>query len=404
MLGTASLLRSAAVLVMLALAAAACVGSGPASGDLSAPSDEPDGPPGATGGSESGDPPPWPWDATAAGDHVRSAVPLDEIRPGGPPPDGIPPIDRPAFESVQDARRWLEPQDPVLIVEVDGDARAYPLAILTYHEIVNDVVAGRPLLVTYCPLCNSGLVFDRSVDGEVLDFGTSGRLWHSNLVMYDRATRSLWAQFTGEAIVGKRLGTRLQRLPAQVVALSTFATRWPQGRVLSRDTGHLRPYGSNPYVGYDSASAPLLFDGATAGPLPQMARVVTVGGETDPVAYPLETLRRQRAVADTVDGEPVVVLWTPGTASALDSASISDGGDVGATGVFRPVVGDRRLTFEPHGADRFRDTRTGSTWTVLGTAIDGPLAGSQLQRLAHDDTFWFVQYAFRPDTRVADRR
>ena len=398
-------LRRGVVLAAFALIAAACTGGAAETADGA------DATPGgsatverrAEGGETAASAPPWPWERAAAGEEVPASVPLEEIRSGGPPPDGIPSIDAPVFEDVDAADEWLQPRDPVLVVDLDGDARAYPLAILTYHEIVNDVVAGEPLVVTYCPLCNSGLVFERTVGGEVLDFGTSGRLWNSNLVMYDRATRSLWSQFTGEAIVGDRLGTTLERVPMQIVALSEFATRWPDGRVLSRDTGHSRPYGTNPYAGYDSAESPFLFDGQTGGPLPQMARVVTTGGEADPVAYPWDVLDRERVVTDVVDGAPVVVLWAPGTASALDTASISDGADVGAAGVFRPVVDGRTLTLTPHGDERFRDEQTASTWTVLGEAVDGPLTGTQLERVPHDDTFWFVQYAFRPDTRIVDR-
>ena len=390
--------RSAILLVTVALVVAACAAPAEEDADAAAAPDA-----AAEVPEEAADdPPPWPWDAAAAGEDVPADVPLEEIRSGGPPPDGIPPIDDPVFESVGAAGEWLEPQDPVLVVDVDGDARAYPLAILTFHEIVNDVVAGEPLLVTYCPLCNSGLVFDPVVDGEVLDFGTSGRLWRSNLVMYDRATRSLWSQFTGEAIVGERLGTRLERLPMQMVAFSEYAERWHDGQVLSRDTGHDRPYGQNPYTGYDSAESPFLFDGETGGPLPQMARVVTTGGDADPVAYPWEALEEERVIADEVDGEPVVVLWAPGTASALDTADISAGQDVGAAGVFRPVVAGETLTLVPEGEERFRDEESGSTWTVLGEAVDGPLAGTQLERVTHDDTFWFVQFAFRPETRVVD--
>lgn len=327
-------------------------------------------------------------------------VPLDQIRSGGPPPDGIPPIDDPQFESVAEAGEWLEPQEPVLLVEHNDEVRAYPLGILTFHEIVNDRIDGDPLLVTYCPLCNSALVFERTLDGEVLEFGTSGRLWHSNLVMYDRGTRSLWAQFTGEAIIGARAGETLTRLPMQMVAWEEVAERWPDAPVLSRDTGYDRPYGQNPYTGYDSSEQPFLFDGETEGPLEKMDRIVAAGGEADPVAYPLDTLREQRVIHDDIDDEPAVALWAPGTASALDTAEIAAGSDVGATGVFRPEADGEALTFAPDGDERFTDEETGSTWTVLGEAVDGPLEGAQLERLTHDDTFWFVQAAFRPDTRV----
>ncbi|CAN5921814.1 DUF3179 domain-containing protein [soil metagenome] len=398
MRGPRGRLRTVTWLVVLALALAACSGGASQATDAAqaAASDE------ATtndagADSSASEPPPWPWEV----DDAPASVPLSEIRSGGPPPDGIPPIDDPVFEDVAAAGEWLTDTDPVLVVDRDGDTRAYPLAILTFHEIVNDEVGGEPLVVTYCPLCNSGLVFERTVDGEVLDFGTSGRLWNSNLVMYDRSSRSLWSQFTGEAIVGERLGTTLTRVPMQIVAFSDIVAQLPDAQVLSRETGHQRPYGNNPYAGYDSGESPFLFDGETGGPLPQMARVVTTGDDADPVAYPLETLQQERVVTDTVDGEPVVVLWAPGTASALDAADISESKDIGATGVFRPVADGDELTLKPDGDEQFRDDETGSTWTVLGTAVDGPLQGAQLERVPHDDTFWFVQFAFRPETRVA---
>jgi len=346
------------------------------------------------------DTPPWPWELAARGVDVPAMVPLDELRSGGPPPDGIPPIDDPQFESVAAADEWLTDRDPVLLVEHGNAVRAYPLAILTFHEVVNDVVAGDPLLVTYCPLCNSALAFERTLDGEVVEFGTSGRLWRSNLVMYDRATRSLWLQFTGEAIVGARVGDQLERLPLQMTAWGDVAQRWPDAEVLSRDTGHDRPYGENPYVGYDEGGSPMLFGDDTGGPLEQMQRVVATGGDADPVAYPLEVLRQQRVIHDEVDGQRAVVLWAPGTASALDSRDLAAGDDVGTSGVFRPRADGRALTFEPAGEKRVTDQETGSTWTVLGEAVDGPLQGARLTRMTHDDTFWFVQHAFRPDTRV----
>ncbi|MDP9406276.1 MAG: DUF3179 domain-containing protein, partial [Actinomycetota bacterium] len=347
-----------------------------------------------------GSPPPFFWDVEAAGTSPPpSSVPLDEIVEGGPPPDGIPPIDDPAYETIAEADEWLEDREPVMVVEVADAARAYPLRLLTYHEIVNDSLGGRPVLVTYCPLCNSGLVFNPVVDGRTLDFGTSGRLWRSNLVMYDRATHSLWSQFTGEAIVGTLLGTQLERLPSAIVSWETFKRQWPGADVLSRDTGHSRPYGNNPYVGYDGGS-PFLFDGDTGGPLPQMARVVAVTRDAAAVAVPLDRLRDERVVAAELDGQPLVVFWAPGTASALDTEKIAEGADVGATGVFSPVVDGKTLRFTAAGDGFFVDDTTGSRWNLVGKAVAGPLDGERLARIAHDDTFWFVQYAFRPDTRV----
>ena len=410
------------ILAVLALTLAACAGTTPNGAEVDAPSgeeatsderadeDAPDDgeaassdgdavtldvePP--TPGEEPADPPPWPWDA----DEVDGTVPLSEIRSGGPPPDGIPPIDEPVFESVASAGDWLGEADPVMLVEAGGEVRGYPLAILTFHEIVNDTIGGVDVVVTYCPLCNSGLAFVREVDDRPQSFGTSGRLWRSNLVMYDRATRSLWSQFTGEAIVGPRTGEVLERLPMQIVGFAELAERWPEAPVLSRDTGIDRPYGDNPYVGYESSDEPFLFDGETGGPLPQMARVVTAGGEEDPVAYPWERLAAERVISDEIAGTDAVVLWSEGAASAVDGPVIAESTDVGQAGVFRAEVDGEPLRLEAESG-RFVD-EGGTTWSVTGVAVDGPREGAELERLPHDDTFWFVQFAFRPDTRVEE--
>jgi len=258
------------------------------------------------------------WPAT---DFSRAAVPFAEILSGGPPKDGIPSIDEPRFVPVADERE-LEPAEPVIGLFLDGEARAYPLRILTWHEIVNDEVAGRPVAVTYCPLCNAALVFDRTLeDGRVLDFGTTGKLRHSDLVMYDRTTESWWQQFTGEAVVGELTGTLLEMLPARLESWERFAERHPEGLVLVPNDPRARPYGRNPYVGYDSAPAPFLYRGDLPEGIAPMVYVVAVGDQ----AWPLERLRR----AGRIESGDLVLEWSAGKASALDSDRISEGRDLG---------------------------------------------------------------------------
>ena len=224
-------------------------------------------------------------------DASKALIPLDEIVSGGPPPAGILAIDRPVFVATGRADAWLKPTEPVLALQVNGEARAYPLQILIWHEIVNDTIGGRPVAVTYCPLCNSGLVFDRVVDGRTFDFGTSGKLYQSDLLMYDRQTHSLWAQMEGRAVVGERAGTRLAPIPVNTIAYEDFKAAYPGGRVLSRDTEHERSYGRNPYVGYDRPdSVPFLFQGRPHRRRPPKERVggIAVGGS--PRAYPWSIL------------------------------------------------------------------------------------------------------------------
>jgi hypothetical protein len=338
------------------------------------------------------------------------SVPLDEIVSGGPPPDGIPPIDEPVYESVEDAATWLTASSPVMVIDIDDDVRVYPLAILTWHEIVNDVVGGVPVVVTYCPLCNSALVFERTLrapDGDVvLDFGTSGRLYRSNLVMYDRQTRNLWTQFEGEGIVGEEhLGDRLTRLPAWLFGFDQLRDLHPDARVLSRDTGFNRDYGRNPYVGYDADdNRPFLFRGEVDARFAPMTRMVGITSGDDALAVVDALLREARTVTITIDGRELVVLWGPGQASALDTADIDAGRDVGQTAVYDTTLDGATVELEPSGTDGlFTDRVSGSRFDLRGRATDGPLEGRQLRAVPHDDTFWFVWVAFRPDTVVIDR-
>ena len=345
-----------------------------------------------------------PWAAAGpAGlrtDTRKALVPLDQIISGGPPPDGIPAIDHPVFVSSTEADAWLAPQEPVLALQVDRDARAYPLQILMWHEIVNDVVGGRPVAVTYCPLCNSGVVFDRVVDGRTLDFGTSGQLYQSDLVMYDRQTHSLWAQMEGRAIVGERAGTGLRILPANTIAYEEWKADYPGGRVLSRDTGHPRRYGTNPYEAYDElTTAPFLFRGRPDPRRPPKERVVGVVIGQQARAYPWSLLEQRRVVQERVGDIPIVVFHRPGTLSALDRTQIAESRAIGASGVFTSRLASRALTFEPV-AEGFRDRETGTTWSLLGHAKEGRLAGQRLSPVPHVDAFWFAWAAFHPTTTV----
>ncbi len=334
-------------------------------------------------------------------DFSIASIDLSEIISGGPGKDGIPAIDNPSHESIAAAGEWLDDRAPVIALEVNGQARAYPLAILMWHEIVNDELGGVPVVVTFCPLCNTALVFERELDGVVYDFGTTGNLRFSDLVMYDRQTESWWQQATGEAIVGVLTGRRLPFVPAQVISLADFAAHHPQADVLSRDTGHLRDYGRNPYVGYDSVDQnPFLFRGVVDGRLAPMERVVTVEVDGEAVAYPFSELEKIGAVHDEVGGRAIVVLWQPGVASALDAARIDDGRDVGASGVFEPALDGRPLSFERADDGSIVDRETGSTWAITGAAVDGELAGERLRPIGHGDHFWFAWAAFEPETRI----
>jgi hypothetical protein len=259
----------------------------------------------------------WEWPQT---DFTKASVDFDEILSGGPPKDGIASIDDPQFVPVSEMHD-LGPKEPVIGLVINGDARAYPLRVLTWHEIVNDVVGGVPVVVTYCPLCNSAIVFDSRVDGVATEFGTTGKLRNSDLVMYDRNTDSWWQQYLGVGIVGEQTGKELRMLPSRLESWERFAARHPDGQVLVPNNPGLRPYGGNPYVGYDSARQPFLYRGEYPEGIAPMARVITVGDK----AWALDLLQE----AGRLETDSLVITWEPGQNSALDSQAINQGRDVG---------------------------------------------------------------------------
>ncbi|MGB0749196.1 MAG: DUF3179 domain-containing protein [Magnetospiraceae bacterium] len=296
----------------------------------------------------------WPrdWPRT---NFAKTSIDYAEILSGGPKKDGIPAIDAPKFVPLSEAAALSDTEvsdtEPVIALEIKGDARAYPLGILTWHEIVNDTVGGVPVTVTYCPLCNAGIVFDRRIQGRVLDFGTTGKLRNSDLVMYDRQTESWWQQFSGEAIVGEMTGTELTMRPARIESFGRFRAQHPNGKLLVPNDPDRRRYGENPYVGYDSAAAPFLYRGDLPENLPPMMRVVVVEGR----AWTLPLLR-ERGVIDAGD---LQITWEAGQNSALDTAKIAQGRDVGSVAV-----------------------------TQNGEAV------------VHHVTFAFVFHAFHPDGKI----
>ncbi|MEX2548136.1 MAG: DUF3179 domain-containing protein [Chloroflexota bacterium] len=307
------------------------------------------------------DPPP-PDAAQWETDFSRRLVPLEEFQSGGPPKDGIPAIDVPSYTPASEVD-FLEDREPVILLTVEGESRAYPLQILTWHEIVNTRFGDTPVAVTFCPLCNTAIAFDRRVDDEVLDFGTTGKLRDSDLVMYDRQTESWWQQFGGEALVGKLAGKELRQLPARIVSWREFRDTHPSGLVLNRDTGHAREYGTNPYAGYDDVASPPIFSARNEDDdrLPPKERVVYVEVGKQAFAVPFPTLADKRTIEVETDAGRLVVRWRPGVASALDSGAIADGREIGAASV--------HLEDEP---------------------------------VPFSEPFWFAVAAFRPDIEIVD--
>jgi hypothetical protein len=323
----------------------------------------------------------------------------------GQVPDGIPALDSPQFVSVAEADAYLENDEAVVVLNIDGDVRAYPAQILIWHEIVNDVVGGIPVAVTYCPLCNSAVTYERTVQGEVTTFGTSGLLFNSALVMYDRLTESLWTHYNGEAIAGAVSGVRLEPIPSPLLGWAEFRETFPDGLVLDRDrTGHSRSYGSNPYANYDNPTGfPFLFRGELDEQIGAQRRVTGVSIEGVATAWTLEAISdgTAQATSGSVGDQAVVIFWKAGQATALESGEIAGGRDVGSVGVFVPEADGQALTFAAQG-QVFIDDQTGSTWNIFGEAVGGPLVGTELVQIPHLDTFWFAWFSYNPGTELID--
>ncbi|MCP4228123.1 MAG: DUF3179 domain-containing protein, partial [Actinomycetia bacterium] len=326
---------------------------------------------------------------------------------GGQPPDGILPLDRPLFAPIDEITYELAPAAAVAPVQVDRHARAFPIQMLIWHEIVNTEIGGTPVTGTYCPLWNSAISYDRRFGDLVLDFGTSGELYQSALVMYDRQTDSLWAHFTAQALVGHLAGARLDLIPTQTVSWADWKAANPDGQVLARSSDvpeqYLGLYGTNPYGGYDLEGLDpfgQFFVGDIDRTLAAKARVVGIVDDDGPVAVRYEDLLVEPVIPVTEAGRDLVVLFKPGLASSLDRFELAEGRDVGQTGVFVPVLSDGTpLTFTTNG-EVFIDDQTGSEWNILGQAVSGPSAGDELEPVVHTDTFWFAWATYQPGTVI----
>lgn len=292
-------------------------------------------------------------------DFENTSVVYDQILFAGPGKDGIPAVSDPNFISASEEPE-VQDREPVITVELDGQIpRAYPVRYLLVHEIVNDTIGETPVAVTFCPLCNSGVTFDRRIKAEgqktTLSFGVSGMLRHNDMVMYDHQTESWWQQAVGTAILGALNGTELTALPGWMESWGEFRTRNPDGLVMEPPRGRGR-YGINQYVGYDSAEIPFGFRGDLPdNGVPALARVVRVGDRAWPVARIAET-------SELVE-DGVRLTWRAGQASAVDAFTIAESRDVGTIRVFDADTGEN-LVHDVIFAFAFHNLWPDGTWML----------------------------------------
>ena len=276
-------------------------------------------------------------------DGTKYLIHPDQLMAGGPPKDGIPAIDDPRFIPVGEADRWLADGELGAAIIHKGTQRFYPFQVLVWHEIVNDAVAGDPVLITYCPLCGSVIGYERLINGEEVEFGTSGKLYNSNLVMYDRLTDTYWTQIQGRAIIGELTGTELKLFPVDVVTWEDWKNAYPDSEVLSRETGHVRAYGTDPYGSYYSSRNLIFPVNSEDNRLHPKAVVFGIEIGDTAKAYPEDALKANPEIRD-----------------AVNNVSLS-------------IVRE-------------------STGIVTITNLD---AG---ERVPHERDFWFAWAAFHPDT------
>jgi hypothetical protein len=321
------------------------------------------------------------------------------------PPDRIPPIDDPVFwDKKQVAANYFD-HEPVVAFEINGKAKAYPLTVLTFHEIVNDSIGNVCYTVTYCPLCNSSPVYNRKLehkgDKYLLDFGVSGMLRNSNLVLYDRQTQSWWQQLTGRAEVGQLTGAELDIIPSYIISTAEFFESFPEGKILSTETGVEREYGSNPYENYDSKETPpeRFFPHEVDKRLPAMERIINIQINGKHKIYPQNIIEEKTVINDRFQNQAIAVFHTSKMVSILDKKNIEESKTVGSSTVLNPVLNGQTYTFEYKNGE-FVDKQTGSSWDITGKCIGGKLKGEKLRVIPYGVHFAFAWLAFYPETDI----
>jgi hypothetical protein len=330
-----------------------------------------------------------------------STIRVEEIQWGGVPVDGIPALDQPAMLAADEAD-YLDPDNVVFGISLNGEARAYPRRILDWHEMANDIVGGVPVSLAYCTLCGAAVAFDgRAPDGNTYDFGSSGFLFRSNKLVYDRQTNTLWNQLTGEPVLGELAGSgmRLDILPVVLTTWEEWRTLHPGTLVVDINTGYNRDYrpgaAYGDYFAYEDTMFPVWQRSELLQPKDQ---VYALRINEIPKAYPIELLAEDKVVNDELGGE-AIVLVAPGEILQIDGESLRTGEVTYEAGsaVRAYARGDHIFTLGPDGAALLDEM--GENWQVTEEALIGP-EGQQLARLGGHLAYWFGWYAFFPNTAV----
>lgn len=315
---------------------------------------------------------------------VPHVVPLEKIIDGGPPKDGISSIDTPSFITVDEAASQIKDNDSVFVVHLSKGTRIFPMDILTWHQIVNDVLADPPVVVTYCPFVNHVAAYNGVYNGALLHFGVSGKLFESNMLMYDRQTNSLWQQLTGKSIVGEMTGASLSEIPSEIMPFKYASKKFTDAKVLSHNTGFDRNYDEHLYEVY-LKSDKLYFE-ISNNDLRYSPKKIVHGVEIDgkTKAYPDELLYGKWFLQDTFSDIPLLVLKNPQT---------------GAVKIFKTFVYGIEFDFELV-ENGIKDKLSGSKWNFDGECTEGKYKGWKLTPIKGTRVFWFAWATLYPDTEI----
>jgi len=319
-------------------------------------------------------------------------------------------LNYPKFIGKEEGLKSFFAREPIMFLEINGSAKAYPLNMLSVHEIANDTLGGVPILATFCPLCNSAIVYDRRLNykgkDHVLEFEVSGMLRKSDMVMADRQTETWWQQLMGSAIVGELVGAELETIPSMVISVEEFFNRYPKGQILSKSSGSLEDqkyYGQNFYKNYDASEGKpygRFFDSTSISQkLPPMERIVEIRSQGEFKAYTFSTTAEQGVINDEFNSKNVVLFYKSGLVSILDEKDITKSKDIGSVTVFNSELEGEILTFKKEG-EIFIDNNTNSIWDITGRCIEGKLKGKQLEIEPHGNHFAFAWLAFHPETKI----
>ncbi len=322
---------------------------------------------------------------------------------------GFPAIDYPKFIGKESGMTAFFKHEPVIAVVVNNEAKAYPLNMLTMHEMTNDSLGGLAILPTYCPLCNSSIVYNRTLKHNDktynLDFEVSGMLRHSDMIMADKQTETWWQQLSGKGIVGELYEAELEIIPSMVISVEEFFTRYPKGKILSPNTGTSSEddYGTNPYVGYDNPEntpyKSFYKSDDINDRLPPMERIISVGENELYKIYPFSKLMEEGVINDNFNNNRFVLFYKSETVSILDQAEIAASKNIGSATVFYAELGGNFLNFEIKD-NQIIDKNTKSTWDITGLCIKGKLKGKTLRPMIHGNHFAFAWLSFHPDSMI----